>query len=319
MQMKRHSASSSSTEGFSDPETPTTVVGRYEFLSKEKRERYLTAAYYADYVREISQCGNELRGQADRIHYRDKSGGIDAAQLFSALQLSHKALRFEHSKIHMWGVRTDEPIQAGEPIVEYIGERVRGKIVELREREYEREGNNGSYVFRSSPDVFIDATHVGGLARYVNHGCEPNCETKIIPYQGTSRVVIFAKRDIDPCEELCYDYKLPYECKEKAIVCLCGALHCKGWLNYIERNEPVETAAENHFIGEASTENRSVDEAVIENVAGEVSSDNGSGEKKSDGEIGDSNQISTEKKRKRKVEDKKTKEERFAAIRKARA
>lgn len=47
----------------------------------------------------------------------------------------------------------------------------------------------------------------GGLARYINHSCEPNCYTKVFSGpDGVARMGIYAKRDIDLGEELAYDY-----------------------------------------------------------------------------------------------------------------
>jgi hypothetical protein len=44
--------------------------------------------------------------------------------------------------------------------------------------------------------------------------------------------VIYAERSIGPCEELSYDSLLPWEPREKAIPCKCGAPQCRGWLNW---------------------------------------------------------------------------------------
>jgi SET domain-containing protein len=41
--------------------------------------------------------------------------------------------------------------------------------------------------------------------------CDPNCHTQIIPSDGKKKIFIYAKKDIEPGEELCYDYKFPIE------------------------------------------------------------------------------------------------------------
>lgn len=48
----------------------------------------------------------------------------------------------------------------------------------------------------------------GGLARYINHSCDPNCYTRIVTVEGKKHIAIFSKRVIAPDEELCYDYKV---------------------------------------------------------------------------------------------------------------
>ena len=48
----------------------------------------------------------------------------------------------------------------------------------------------------------------GGFARFINHSCDPNCYTKIIIVDGVKHIAIYAKRVIEPNEELFYDYKV---------------------------------------------------------------------------------------------------------------
>jgi SET domain-containing protein len=61
---------------------------------------------------------------------------------------------------------------------------------------------------------------------------QPNCFTQIVPHDGRKKIVIYAKRDIEAGEELCYDYKFPIEDDEsKKIVCRCGAQRCRGHMN----------------------------------------------------------------------------------------
>jgi SET domain-containing protein len=57
-------------------------------------------------------------------------------------------------------------------IIEYIGEKIRLKIADLREIEYEKQGIGSSYLFRVDDDIVIDATKMGNLARFINHCCE---------------------------------------------------------------------------------------------------------------------------------------------------
>ena len=51
----------------------------------------------------------------------------------------------------------------------------------------------------------------GNQARFINHSCDPNCETQKWHDAGTGevRVGIFAKRDIYPGEELTYGESAP--------------------------------------------------------------------------------------------------------------
>ncbi|KAL0361967.1 UNVERIFIED_CONTAM: Histone-lysine N-methyltransferase ATXR7 [Sesamum radiatum] len=67
----------------------------------------------------------------------------------------------------------------------------------------------------------VDATKRGGIARFINHSCEPNCYTKVISVEGQKKIFIYAKRHISAGEELTYNYKFPLE--EKKIPCNCGS------------------------------------------------------------------------------------------------
>lgn len=53
-----------------------------------------------------------------------------------------------------------------------------------------------------------DATVSGGLSRFINHSCNPNCFTKVFHVNGVARMGIYAKRPIELGEELAYDYKV---------------------------------------------------------------------------------------------------------------
>ena len=174
---------------------------------------------------------------------------------FNTIKENLAKIRFEKSPIHLWGAFSATPISAGEPIVEYTGELIRRSVEEKRQEFYESQGNNGSYIFRLDDEVCIDATNRGGIARFLNHSCEPNCATKIINADGELHAVIYAKRDIAPYEELTYNYRLPYESKEKAIPCNCGAPHCKLYLNYSEIDD-----AKNRSLEEQAMTNNTYDQ-----------------------------------------------------------
>ena len=48
----------------------------------------------------------------------------------------------------------------------------------------------------------------GSEARLVNHSCEPNCERFTVPSQSGLRVILCARRDVPPGQELTLDYSL---------------------------------------------------------------------------------------------------------------
>lgn len=66
-------------------------------------------------------------------------------------------------------------------------------------------------VLNASPFLTVVMYRRGSLARYVNHSCDPNCYTAIIPSDGKKKILLYAKRPIEVGEELCYDYKFPID------------------------------------------------------------------------------------------------------------
>ncbi|KAL2879454.1 histone methyltransferase set1 [Colletotrichum sp. CLE4] len=159
------------------------------------------------------------------------SGDSDAFK-FNQLKKRKKPVKFARSAIHNWGLYTEENINKDDMIIEYVGEQVRQSISEIREKRYLKSGMGSSYLFRIDDNTVIDATKKGGIARFINHSCMPNCTAKIIKVDGTKRIVIYALRDIAQHEELTYDYKFEREIGSlDRIPCLCGTAACKGFLN----------------------------------------------------------------------------------------
>ena len=58
--------------------------------------------------------------------------------------------------------------------------------------------------------LLLDATLKGGIARYINHSCDPNCATQKWIVRGETRVGIFATKTIRPGQEITYDYRLEW-------------------------------------------------------------------------------------------------------------
>nr|XP_016939208.1 histone-lysine N-methyltransferase trr isoform X1 [Drosophila suzukii] len=134
------------------------------------------------------------------------------------------------SKIQGLGLYAARDIEKHTMIIEYIGEVIRTEVSEIREKQYESK-NRGIYMFRLDEDRVVDATLSGGLARYINHSCNPNCVTEIVEVDRDVRIIIFAKRKIYRGEELSYDYKFDIEDESHKIPCACGAPNCRKWMN----------------------------------------------------------------------------------------
>lgn len=57
-------------------------------------------------------------------------------------------------------------------------------------------------MFRLDDGRVIDATLSGGLARYINHSCNPNCVAEVVQIDRDNRIIIFANCRISRGEEV---------------------------------------------------------------------------------------------------------------------
>lgn len=125
-------------------------------------------------------------------------------------------LLIRSSSIHAAGCYSLDPIPRGRRVLEYDGARISKAIADER---YADRPVTYLFGFGNSTDV-IDGF---GTAMFLNHSCEPNCETE----EESGRVYIRAIRNIAASEELVYEYNL-YDSDEDTADCHCGAPHCRG-------------------------------------------------------------------------------------------
>ncbi len=137
-------------------------------------------------------------------------------------------LEVRASPVHGTGAFAARRIRRGTRIIEYLGERI---SQEEADRRYDDDASDHPHVllFSVDDDLVLDGGVGGSDAKYLNHCCDPNCETEVID----GRVFIIALRTIAPGEELTYDYHLDYdgEYDEEALrkfACRCGSPACRG-------------------------------------------------------------------------------------------
>jgi SET domain-containing protein len=133
------------------------------------------------------------------------------------------------SPIHGRGVFAQRHIEAGECIIEYLGTRIPWEEA-TRRAEVSGTPINHTFFFSLADGRVIDGGDNGNEARYINHACEGNCEAL---EDEDGRVFIYALGDIEPGEELVYNYALIYEERhtkavKKAFACYCGSPNCTG-------------------------------------------------------------------------------------------
>ncbi|TGZ77810.1 hypothetical protein EX30DRAFT_174826 [Ascodesmis nigricans] len=128
-----------------------------------------------------------------------------------------------------FGLRADSFIPENTFIYEYVGE----VIDEIRFRKrmdlYDKAGIKHFYFMSLKAGEFIDATKKGGLGRFCNHSCNPNCYVDKWVVGDKLRMGIFAKRDIIKGEELVFDYNVDrYGADPQP--CYCGEPNCVGYI-----------------------------------------------------------------------------------------
>jgi hypothetical protein len=118
-------------------------------------------------------------------------------------------------------------IPAGTRLIEYTGERLTTAQADAR---YPEDGSrHHTFLFAIDDDVVIDAAVGGNEARFINHSCDPNCDAVV----EDGRLWIETIRDVEPGEELAYDYAYELEerhtpARKKQYPCNCGAAACRG-------------------------------------------------------------------------------------------
>ena len=151
----------------------------------------------------------------------------ETAELSSPSQRPAEFLEVRPSKVHGLGVYATKFIANETCLIEYTGKRVLWESV-----PNELDGQH-TFLFGLDDGIRVIDPSVGGNeARWINHSCEPNCEAI---EDEDDRVFIYAMRDIQPGEELCYDYALQVDEPrtkevEQESPCHCGAANCRGTL-----------------------------------------------------------------------------------------
>ena len=129
------------------------------------------------------------------------------------------------------GAFATQPIPAWTRLIEYTGERVSHEVADARYEDDEAAGNTHTVLFTVDDKTVIDAGVGGNEARFFNHSCGPNCQSRIV----RKRVYLETIKDIEPGEELTYDYEIPREGESDETArrkwpCHCGAPNCRGTL-----------------------------------------------------------------------------------------
>ena len=148
-----------------------------------------------------------------------------------------RRLIVRRSPIHGNGVYAATDIPAHTVLIQY-----KGRLIthDEADRLYDDGADTGhTFLFTLNDKYIVDANVGGNSARWINHSCDPNCEAATVEAtDGNPRhdkIVIEARRDIAPGEELTYNYGIvldvPHTARLKKLwACHCGAANCTGTL-----------------------------------------------------------------------------------------
>jgi uncharacterized protein len=127
------------------------------------------------------------------------------------------------------GAFATERIPAGTRLIEYAGERLTPAEADARYPDNDAPDRHHTFLFAIDDEIVIDAAVDGNEARFINHSCDPNCDAVI----DDGRIWIETLRDIEPGEELAYDYAYVLQerhspAAKRKYPCHCGAVTCRG-------------------------------------------------------------------------------------------
>src|SRR6202022_4252861 len=147
-----------------------------------------------------------------------------------------------HSRIHGYGVFAARRIRKGTTVAEYLGDRVSHEEADTRYEDKDPNDNH-TFLFTVDSKTVIDGGVGGNDARFINHGCDPNCESTT----QNKRIYVEAIRTIQPGEELAYDYQIQRDPEDppnvdEIFACRCGAAKCRGSM-LVARKRPRKKAA----------------------------------------------------------------------------
>jgi SET domain-containing protein len=162
----------------------------------------------------------------------------DRVRRVSAGVARKTTIRVRRSRLHGRGVFALRLIRKGTRIIEYLGDRVSHREADQR---YLHKPADDAHTFLFTVDraTVIDGGAGGNAARFINHCCEPNCESRI----EERRVFIDAIRTIRPGDELTYDYQIGRDSDDPpgvddVFACRCGAGGCRGTMLWPPRRRP---------------------------------------------------------------------------------
>jgi uncharacterized protein len=109
------------------------------------------------------------------------------------------------------GLFADHSYKTGDVILKFEGRTVPAQVVAAM-------GDEQCYMIQIGPDLYFEPEEPG---RYTNHSCAPNAAIK-------DDYLLIALKDIQPGEQICFDYSTTMSEDNWTMECRCGASNCRG-------------------------------------------------------------------------------------------
>ena len=137
-----------------------------------------------------------------------------------------------------YGLKTLKSIPKHTFVCEYAGEIITQEMAENRSKN-----DDMNYILQihekfgksTIHDTWIDPTIIGNIGRYINHSCDPNL--RLVPVRVehfTPKIALVASKDIQPNDELTFDYGYgeTKNAKNGTRLCFCNAQNCRKYLPF---------------------------------------------------------------------------------------
>jgi hypothetical protein len=124
-----------------------------------------------------------------------------------------------------WGVFAREPIDRGEVLAMWGG-----RVIPVEEIYHFSELEQ-RYLIQVEEGLFLTPSQPTEAAEYFNHSCEPSAGL-------SGQMALVALRDIEPGEEVCFDYAMSESHPLFEFDCLCGSPLCRGRITAEDWREP---------------------------------------------------------------------------------
>ena len=124
-----------------------------------------------------------------------------------------------------WGSFVDERVNKGETVAAFGGWVI--ERATLATMSDDRQGR----AIQIDHDLYLVSGETPESGDMLNHACEPNCGM-------VGSQVLVAMRDIEPGEELTFDYAMCDASDYDEFTCLCGASTCRGLVTGMDWRKP---------------------------------------------------------------------------------